>query len=145
MRNLPYHLSIFPLFCSLRVPDGVPHHLRLRDDAVWRRHLYHHRCRRGRFRLGRFSRELPGYSSTGKAPVTPINGLFIIAISQIHLWCDTCWTLGDQHGSRAVLFHVPVSRHWWGSKPGSIVLLLPHGVRSGRCSTDWAMPAWLFL
>ena len=72
-----YHLKIFPVFCSLRVPDGVPHHLRLRDDARWRCHLYHHRCRRGRLRLGRFPCEPPGYSSAGKAPSTPIHGLFI--------------------------------------------------------------------
>ena len=40
----------------------------------------------------------------------------------IHLWCDTCWPLGGQHGSWANFFHIPASRHWWGSKPWPIVL-----------------------
>ena len=31
--------------------------------------------------------------------------------------------------SRAILFHVPASRHWWVSKPGSIVPPLIHNVR----------------
>ena len=42
---------------------------------------------------------------------------------EIHLWGNTCWPLGGQHGSRAVLFHIPV-RHWWDSKPGAIMPLL---------------------
>ena len=45
--------------------------------------------------------------------------------NEIHLWCDTCHH-GGQYGSQAVLFHIPVSRHWWGSKPESIVSPLPH-------------------
>ena len=40
---------------------------------------------------------------------------------EIHLLCITCWPLGSQHGSWAILYHVPVSRHWWGSKPGPIM------------------------
>ena len=40
---------------------------------------------------------------------------------EIHLWCDTCWPFGSQHGIWAILLHVPASRHWWGPKPGSIV------------------------
>ena len=39
---------------------------------------------------------------------------------QIHHWCDTCWSLGDRHCSRADLFHISGSRHWLGSKPGSM-------------------------
>ena len=27
---------------------------------------------------------------------------------EIHLWCDTCWPLGRQHGHWADLFHIPV-------------------------------------
>ena len=42
---------------------------------------------------------------------------------EIHLWCNTYWP-GDQHGSQAILFHIPVNRHCWGSKLGSIVLSL---------------------
>ena len=34
---------------------------------------------------------------------------------EIHLWCDTFQPLGNQHGSQADLFHIPVTRHWWGS------------------------------
>ena len=29
-------------------------------------------------------------------------------IPQIHLWCDTCWPLDGQHGSRACLIHILV-------------------------------------
>ena len=36
--------------------------------------------------------------------------------AEIHLWCDTCQPLGDQHGNQAIFFHVRVSRHWWGCK-----------------------------
>ena len=43
---------------------------------------------------------------------------------EIHLWCNTCWPLVSQHGCSADLFHIPVIRHWWGSKLGSIMLLL---------------------
>ena len=60
---------------------------------------------------------------------------------EIHFWYNTSWPLGGQHGSWAILFYVPVSRHWWVFKQGSIIPLLPHSVRPGRCSTDWAMPA----
>ena len=54
--------------------------------------------------------------------------------SQIHLWCNTYWPLGSQPGVQAVLFHILVSQHWWGSKPGSIMPLLPDSVRPSRCS-----------
>ena len=46
--------------------------------------------------------------------------------SETHLWCDTYWPPDSQHGSWAVLFHIPVNRHWWGWKLGSMVPLLPH-------------------
>ena len=34
-------------------------------------------------------------------------------VPEIHCWCDTCWSLGGQHGCQADIFHVPASRHWW--------------------------------
>ena len=40
---------------------------------------------------------------------------------EIYLWCNTCWSLGGQHCSQAILFHIPVSKHWWGLKLGPIV------------------------
>ena len=43
---------------------------------------------------------------------------------EIYLWCNTYWPLGSEPGSEAILFHVPLTKHWWGSKPGSIVLPL---------------------
>ena len=61
---------------------------------------------------------------------------------QIHLWCDTCWPLGGQHGSWAILIHVPANKHWWGLSLGSI-MSLPHSVRQDWCSTNWAMPSLL--
>ena len=36
-------------------------------------------------------------------------------ISEIYLWCNTCWPLGGQHGSWTDLFDIPASRYWWGS------------------------------
>ena len=36
-------------------------------------------------------------------------------IPQIHPWCETCWPLGSQHSSQAVLIHILVYKHWWGS------------------------------
>ena len=41
--------------------------------------------------------------------------------TEIHLWCDTCQPLCGQHGNWAIFFHIPVSRHWWDSKLGSII------------------------
>ena len=41
------------------------------------------------------------------------------SIPQIHLWCNTCWPLGSQHGSRAIsstYFCTGIGR---GSSPGS--------------------------
>ena len=40
---------------------------------------------------------------------------------EIHLWYYTYRPVGSQHGSRADLFHMPGNRHWWGSKPASIM------------------------
>ena len=58
---------------------------------------------------------------------------------ETHLWYDTCWPLGSQHGSWAIFFHIPVDKNWWILKPGSIVLPLSHSVRPGRCSTGWVI------
>ena len=55
----------------------------------------------------------------------------------IHLWFDTCWPLGCQLGSQAVLFHVHVSRHWWGSKLGSTVPPLTVWDQTGRRTLYW--------
>ena len=43
---------------------------------------------------------------------------------QIHLWCDTCQPLSGHHGSQAVLFHVPASRHWFDWKFQTLLGLL---------------------
>ena len=60
---------------------------------------------------------------------------------EIHIWCDTYWLLDGQQDSQAILFHTPVSRHWWGLKQGSIVPPMPPSVRLGRRSTELALPA----
>ena len=36
-------------------------------------------------------------------------------IPHIHLWCNTYWTPGDQHGSGTVSI-ILVHKHWWGSR-----------------------------
>ena len=46
-------------------------------------------------------------------------------LSQIHLWCETCWPPSSKHGSWAILIHILVNNHWVGWRPGSIALL-PH-------------------
>ena len=43
---------------------------------------------------------------------------YLRAIPQIHLWCNTCWPLDGQHGSRATLTYIlaavrPIHKHWW--------------------------------
>ena len=38
---------------------------------------------------------------------------------QIRLWCNICWPLGGQHGSRAVPIHVLAKKYWLGLSPGS--------------------------
>ena len=53
---------------------------------------------------------------------------------EIHPWCDTCQPFGSQYNSQANLFHIPVSRHWWGSKLGPIILQT-----NDKRSTDWTM------
>ena len=67
---------------------------------------------------------------------------------EIHLWCDTCWPIGSQHGSQPVLLNIPASRHWWTWNQD---LLCHHSQcetrqaadrQAGRHSTNWAMLAW---
>ena len=58
---------------------------------------------------------------------------YIYVVCHCHVTAGDCWqhfktipipvSRGGQACSLAILSHVPVSRHWWGSKPGSIV---PH-------------------
>ena len=43
--------------------------------------------------------------------------------------------LAIQHCSRIDLFDIPLSRHWWGSKLGFIILSLSHKVSPDRRST----------
>ena len=31
---------------------------------------------------------------------------------QIHLWCNTCWPIGGQYDSRAILVNLPVNLEW---------------------------------
>ena len=32
---------------------------------------------------------------------------------------NTCWPLGGQHGSLAILIHILANKHWWGLRLGS--------------------------
>ena len=84
-----------------------------------------------------------GFKARVSSPINSLGSGIMSYMFQSHLWCNTCWSLGRQHGGQPVLLHIPTSRHWWGSKLGSLILPLPHSVRPGRCSTDWAMWAWL--
>ena len=62
---------------------------------------------------------------------------------EIHHWCDTCWPHGGQHGSQAVLFHLPVGMHCGAWKWN---LLCPHCLtvwdQTGRYSINRAIQAW---
>ena len=57
-----------------------------------------------------------------KTRVDSLVEVYVLHLPEIYLWCDTCWPLGGQHGSQADLFHIPVSKHWWGSKLRPIML-----------------------
>ena len=70
-----------------------------------------------------------GPGGSGCVPRTPLRSVNahshlveVYMLQQFHLWCYTCWALG----SRIDLFHIPLTRHWWSSKRGSIVLPLSH-------------------
>ena len=59
-------------------------------------------------------------------------------IPQIHLWCDTYWPLGVQHGSCTILstyLHASIQA-LVGHEPGI--------KRDVRRTTLWAMPDWLW-
>ena len=59
---------------------------------------------------------------------------------EIHLWCDTCWPLGSQHGSLSIsstyLWDIGGTRNWELSCHHSLC-----EIRQARRSTDWAIPA----
>ena len=58
---------------------------------------------------------------------------------EIHVWWTTCLPLGGQYGNWAILFHIPTSRQWWGSKSGSIVL-------QAKCFTNcWIMYSYCLI
>ena len=61
-----------------------------------------------------------GFASHSRQPYCLVEA-YVSHINLDSLWCDTCWPLGDQHSSWAILFQVPVSRHWWGLKLGSVM------------------------
>ena len=61
-----------------------------------------------------------------KARVDPLLACFLTCaqrIPEIHLWCDTCWPLGGQHGSRSSSLHATyvaevgcqnsIRIYWW--------------------------------
>ena len=40
---------------------------------------------------------------------TSLIACFVVCVKQnpqIHLWCDTCWPLGSQHGCKAISIHI---------------------------------------
>ena len=57
----------------------------------------------------------------------------LLHLSEIQLWCHNCQPLGNQHDSRANLFHVPMSRHLWGLKPRPIS---PQTMTILKCESD---------
>ena len=63
-------------------------------------------------------------------------GIPVICCLRFYLQCDTCWPLGGQHGSQVILFYVPASRHWWGSKLGLIILPLTVWDQADAVPTD---------
>ena len=49
---------------------------------------------------------LPLGSNLGWIPSLPCFIACVKWIPQIHLWCDTCWPLGGQHGGQSFSVHV---------------------------------------
>ena len=69
------------------------------------------------------------FQSQSGQPYLHLAEVYMLYVPQIYFWCDTCQPFGGQHGSWTILFHIPVRRHCWGLKPGSIMLLLLHNSR----------------
>ena len=67
------------------------------------------------------SGDVSGFQSQSGQPYSHLEEAYVLNVPEIHLWCDTCWPLGSQHGNQAILFNVPVSRHCWDLKPWSII------------------------
>ena len=62
---------------------------------------------------------------------------------EIHLWCDTCWPLGGQHGSWAI--SSTYLQGIGGTRNRKLSCYhLQCEIRQARGSTDWAIPARLF-
>ena len=59
---------------------------------------------------------------------------------EIHLWCDTCRPLVGHHGSQALS-----STYLQGIGGTQSYHAAAHSMRSGRRSTDWAIPARLIF
>ena len=74
-----------------------------------------------------------GFQSKSGQPYSCLAEVYVM-FPQIHLWRNTCWPLGGQYGSWVVLIHILANKHWWGSRPGPIVLQT-NSVRAGWCST----------
>ena len=60
---------------------------------------------------------MPWVSKPGWIPLLACFIAYIQWISQIHLWCDTCWPLGSQPSSQAVsstylYLHTSIGRTW---------------------------------
>ena len=80
-----------------------------------------------------------GFQSQSGQPYLCLAEVYMLHVSSdSHLvqHMPTSWW----HGSQVVLFHIPVSRHYWGSKLGPMVPQLPVWHQAGRRSSNWAMP-----
>ena len=66
-------------------------------------------------------------------------------IPQIHLWFDTCWPHGSQHGGWVISLHT--YKYWWDWSPGSSTTLLrvPHSVWQYRRFLEWNIFTFLII
>ena len=72
-----------------------------------------------------------------QARVDPFCMLSCLCDPQIHLWCDTCWRYGGQHGSQAFFIHVFADNLFWTYYWSSNMKLIPPFAFCGDVFKVW--------
>ena len=84
----------------------------------------------------------PCFQSQGRSHCLPACFVACAQCSpQLHLWCNTCWPLGNQHGKLAILIQYLQTSIVGAQGQDLSCIPLPHSVTLDRRSTDWAMQA----
>ena len=82
-----------------------------------------------------------GFQSQSGHPYSSLAEVFVL---HVHLWCDTCWPLGGQQGSRAI--SSTYLQGIGGTQNRELSCRRSQcELSQARRSTDWAIPARLFI